>query len=97
MRLATEGSGRHVVEHRELTHDDLGFEFMLNALRLREGVEGGLFIERTGLSLMAILPAMRRAVDRGLLQPGLDRICATPHGWNFLNELQMEFLNETGN
>jgi oxygen-independent coproporphyrinogen-3 oxidase len=92
MRLATEGAGKHVVEHRELSHDDLSFEFMLNALRLREGVEGGLFIERTGLSLMAILPAIRRAVDRGLLEPGLDRIRATPRGWSFLNELQMEFL-----
>ena len=66
---------------------------MLNALRLREGVEGGLFIERTGLSLMSILPAMRRAVERGLLEPGLDRVCATPRGWQFLNELQMEFLS----
>lgn len=92
MRLATEGAGKHVVERRELSHGDLGFEFMLNALRLREGVEGGLFIERTGLSLMTLLPAMRRAVERGLLEPGLDRICATPQGWRFLNELQMEFL-----
>ncbi|MDY0309839.1 MAG: radical SAM family heme chaperone HemW [Castellaniella sp.] len=93
MRLVREGEGRHVVERRELNHDDLGFEFMLNALRLREGVEGGLFIERTGLSLMALLPALRRAAERGLLEPGLDRLCATPHGWRFLNELQMEFLN----
>ncbi|HET8597969.1 MAG TPA: radical SAM family heme chaperone HemW [Castellaniella sp.] len=92
MRLAREGAGRHVVEQRELGHGDLGFEFMLNALRLRQGVEGGLFIERTGLSLMSILPAMRRAVDRGLLEPGLERVQATPQGWRFLNDLQMEFL-----
>lgn len=93
MRLALEGSGRHVVERRELSHADLGFEFMLNALRLKNGVEGGLFIERTGLSLMAILPAMRRAVARGLLEPGLGAIRATPKGWQFLNDLQMEFLS----
>lgn len=92
MRLANEGEGRHVVERRELDHQDLGFEFMLNALRLKQGVEGGLFIERTGLSLMSILPAMRRAVDRGLLEPGLERIRATAQGWRFLNDLQMEFL-----
>ncbi|WP_323017433.1 radical SAM family heme chaperone HemW [Castellaniella sp.] len=92
MRLAQERTGKHIVEQRELNHGDLGFEFMLNALRLKQGVEGGLFIERTGLSLMAILPAMRRAVDRGLLLPGLDRIQATPQGWQFLNDLQMEFL-----
>ncbi|MGB6241272.1 MAG: radical SAM family heme chaperone HemW [Castellaniella sp.] len=92
MRLAQERQGKHIVEQRELNHGDLGFEFMLNALRLKQGVEGGLFIERTGLSLMAILPAMRRAVDRGLLQPGLDRVQATSQGWRFLNDLQMEFL-----
>jgi oxygen-independent coproporphyrinogen-3 oxidase len=92
MRLAQERTGKHVVEERELSHADLGFEFMLNALRLRQGVEGGLFIERTGLSLMSILPAMRRAVDRGLLMPGLERVQATPQGWRFLNDLQMEFL-----
>ncbi|MBV2179721.1 MAG: radical SAM family heme chaperone HemW [Castellaniella sp.] len=92
MRLVLEGEGRHVVERRELDHQDLGFEFMLNALRLKQGVEGGLFIERTGLSLMSVLPAMRRAVDRGLLEPGLERIRATAQGWRFLNDLQMEFL-----
>lgn len=92
MRLAQERSGKHIVEERELHHQDLGFEFMLNALRLRHGVEGGLFIERTGLSLMSLLPTMRRAVDKGLLLPGLDRIQATEQGWRFLNDLQMEFL-----
>ncbi|WP_322998221.1 radical SAM family heme chaperone HemW [Castellaniella sp.] len=92
MRLAQEHTGKHIVEQRELGHADLGFEFMLNALRLKRGVEGGLFIERTGLSLMSILPAMQRAVDRGLLMPGLERVQATPQGWRFLNDLQMEFL-----
>jgi oxygen-independent coproporphyrinogen-3 oxidase len=92
MRLAGQRDGSHVVERRELNHDDLGFEFMLNALRLKQGVDGGLFIERTGLSLLSLLPKMRHAAERGLLEPGLERICATPRGWRFLNELQMEFL-----
>lgn len=92
MRLAGQRDGSHIVERRELTHGDLGFEFMLNALRLKNGVDGGLFIERTGLSLLSLLPTMRRASERGLLEPGLERICATPQGWRFLNELQMEFL-----
>lgn len=92
MQRAVQRDGKHIVERRELDHGDLGFEFMLNALRLKHGVEGGLFIERTGLSLMSLLPQMRHAVERGLLEPGLERICATPRGWRFLNELQMEFL-----
>ncbi|HEX7388226.1 MAG TPA: radical SAM family heme chaperone HemW [Castellaniella sp.] len=94
MRLTGLRDGSHIVERRELNASDLGFEFMLNALRLRQGVEGGLFIERTGLSLMSLLPKMRHAAERGLLVPGLERVCATPRGWEFLNELQMEFLAE---
>ncbi|MER1968191.1 radical SAM family heme chaperone HemW [Castellaniella sp. GW247-6E4] len=94
MRQALAYDGSHVAEERVLRAGDLGFEFMLNALRLKDGVEGGLFIERTGLSLLSILPAMRRAAERGLLEPGLERIRATPLGWRFLNDLQMEFLAE---
>ncbi len=94
MRQALARDGSHVAEERVLGSRDLGFEFMLNVLRLKDGVEGGLFIEHTGLSLMSMLPAMRRAVERGLLEPGLERIRATPMGWRFLNELQMEFLEE---
>ncbi|HUH39595.1 MAG TPA: oxygen-independent coproporphyrinogen III oxidase-like protein, partial [Castellaniella sp.] len=92
MRQAIAQDGSHIAEERILERADLGFEFMLNVLRLKDGVEGGLFIERTGLSLLSILPAMRRAAERGLLEPGLEQIRATPLGWRFLNDLQMEFL-----
>ena len=37
---------------------DLPFEFMLNALRLRRRLSGASFIERTGLSMTAIEPAL---------------------------------------
>uniref|UniRef100_UPI003340DAC9 radical SAM family heme chaperone HemW n=1 Tax=Castellaniella defragrans TaxID=75697 RepID=UPI003340DAC9 len=94
MRQAVARNGSHIAEERALGVGDLGFEFMLNALRLKEGVEGGLFIERTGLSLLSIQPALRRAAERGLLEPGFERICATALGWRFLNDLQMEFLAE---
>lgn len=94
MRRAVAGDGTHITEERVLHPKDLSFEFMLNVLRLKDGVDGGLFIERTGLSLMAILPAIQHAVERGLLMPGLERLCATPLGWAFLNDLQMEFLAE---
>lgn len=94
MQRAVARDGTHITEERVLHPKDLGFEFMLNVLRLRDGVEGGTFIERTGLSVMSILPAIRRAVERGLLMPGLERLCATPLGWEFLNDLQMEFLAE---
>lgn len=71
---------------------DLPFEFMLNALRLVEGVPTALFLERTGLSFASIAEALERAQTRGLLHsdPGLIR--PTPLGLRFLNDLQAMFL-----
>ena len=38
--------GAHIADARTLTRDDLPFEFMMNALRLNEGVPAALFEER---------------------------------------------------
>ena len=75
-----------------LSAPDLPFEFMLNALRLVEGVSSDIFAARTGLSLAAIAPALRTATARGLLDPDPSRLMATPLGLRFLNDLQQLFL-----
>jgi oxygen-independent coproporphyrinogen-3 oxidase len=74
---------------------DLPFEFMLNALRLREGVSAALFAERTGLDLVSIRPALDQAVRRGLLATDPERLLATPLGWQHLNDLQSLFLPDS--
>jgi oxygen-independent coproporphyrinogen-3 oxidase len=74
---------------------DLPFEFMLNALRLREGVAAALFAERTGLDLVSIHPALDQAVRRGLLATDPERLLATPLGWQHLNDLQSLFLPDS--
>ncbi len=84
--------GRAIEVERPLTRDDLPFEFMLNALRLTDGVASELFGERTGLSLAAIARPIARAVERGLLDPQPQRLRATPLGLAFLNDLQGMFL-----
>lgn len=71
---------------------DLPFEFMLNALRLREGVPAAFFAERTGLSLSVIRAQLRQAVERGLLEDRLDQLLPTARGRNFLNDLLEIFL-----
>lgn len=85
--------GSHLAEDRQVHWKELGFEFMLNALRLKEGVPRSSFIERTGQSILAIAPALERAVARGLLEPSREQLQATPLGWEFLNDLQSEFLD----
>ena len=79
---------------RTLDASELPFEFMLNALRLHDGVPAALFDERTGLSRAAISSELALATERGLLDPDPLRIRATPLGLRFLNDLQAMFLKE---
>jgi putative oxygen-independent coproporphyrinogen III oxidase len=72
---------------RELQAEDRVIEFMLNALRLRHGVERALFPQATGLPLEIIAVAMQSALERGLMHADAERLCATPLGFRFLNNL----------
>ena len=84
--------GQAIEDERTLSRSDLPFEFMLNALRLVDGVPAALFAERTGLSLASISGALKRAVDRGLLDPNPARLRPTELGLRFLSDLQEGFL-----
>jgi oxygen-independent coproporphyrinogen-3 oxidase len=94
MDLALEG--RAVSNEDEVARKALPFEFMLNALRLREGFELSLFSERCGLPLSAIEPGLAQAVARGLIEragaPGAERVWPSARGFDFLNDLQSLFL-----
>jgi oxygen-independent coproporphyrinogen-3 oxidase len=85
-------AGDAVETRRTLAADELGFEFMLNALRLVDGVPAASFTERTGVPLAAIGRTLAAAVDRGLLDADPGAIRATPLGLRFLNDLQQIFL-----
>ena len=79
-------------EERPLDRDDRIVEFMMNALRLSEGFEGGLFEARTGLSLATIAPQLEQAEARGLLERGDGRIRTTADGARLLDGLLQLFL-----
>ena len=81
-------------ERRLIAPAELPFEFMLNALRLVEGFEPGLFSERTGLPLALVERELRIAEERGLLERDWKRIRPTERGRHFLNELLGSFLPE---
>ncbi len=78
-------------EH-EVGRDQLPFEFMMNALRLNEGVPAMLFTERTSLPLLLIRRELEQAQQRGLLLVDLKRLAPTPLGQRFLNDLLQIFL-----
>ncbi len=84
--------GEFVAESAEVTRADLPFEFMLNAMRLTDGVPARWFTERTGLAPGAIDEGLRRAQAKDLLTVDHERWVPTPLGRRFLNDLQSIFL-----
>jgi putative oxygen-independent coproporphyrinogen III oxidase len=85
-------AGTAVTQEVEVTRADLPFEFMLNALRLREGFKLQDFAEKTGLPLAAIQSGLDQAESRGLIERDLVRVRPTERGFDFLNDLQALFL-----
>ncbi|HZW22342.1 radical SAM family heme chaperone HemW [Noviherbaspirillum sp.] len=85
--------GRQIQEEFEIERGELGFEFMLNALRLTGGFEPNRFAERTGLTLNAIEKQLNAAEAKGLLYRDHRLIRPTELGRRFLNDLQQMFLN----
>ncbi|WUR12038.1 radical SAM family heme chaperone HemW [[Empedobacter] haloabium] len=85
-------AGTPVQEEREIGRDEMGFEFMLNALRLQEGFAPNLYAERTGLALNGIEKQLNAAEAKGLLYRDHTVIRPTELGQRFLNDLQEMFL-----
>jgi oxygen-independent coproporphyrinogen-3 oxidase len=72
--------------------DQLPVEFMLNALRLRGGVNQQLYGERTGLDATDIAGIRSELVSEGLLSGEPERLAATPLGFRFLNDVVARFM-----
>jgi oxygen-independent coproporphyrinogen-3 oxidase len=85
-------TGQVVDSEWQIGREDLAFEFMMNALRLVDGVEAGLFQQRTGLPLRTIQSTLQAAQQQGLLAEQSGVIAPTLKGQRFLNELLGMFL-----
>ena len=92
-RAYLERAGRDSISSETVLGDeDLLFEFMLNALRLKHGFETSLFHDNTGLSLNLLLPGLELARDKGLIEFNGAKIVPTELGFCHLNDLQVLFL-----
>jgi putative oxygen-independent coproporphyrinogen III oxidase len=85
-------AGNAVVSADEVSRKALHFEFMLNALRLKDGFTLLQFMERTGLPLSSIEPALAQAQHKGLIARDATRVWPTERGFDFLSDLQELFL-----
>lgn len=93
-RLYMDGAlkGDAVVQDEEVRRADLPFEYMLNALRLREGFALQDFQDRTGLPPSAIERGLADAERQGLVLRESGRVVPTERGFDFLSDLQGLFL-----
>lgn len=87
-----DASKRRSIALNTIAEKDLVFEFMLNALRLTEGVDISLFTERTGVSLDQIDELLNDAMRKGLLLHHPKKLCVSELGKRYLNNLVMMFL-----
>ena len=85
-------AGDAVTQTTEVSRADLPFEFMLNALRLRDGFKLQDFLEKTGLPFTAIELQLQKAERKGFIERDLVRVKPTERGFDFLNDLQALFL-----
>jgi putative oxygen-independent coproporphyrinogen III oxidase len=93
-RLYMDGAlaGQALAQDDEVGRADVPFEFMLNALRLRDGFPLARFTERTGLPLSAIAQPLQEAERLGLVERDLAGVRPTTRGFDFLSDLQALFL-----
>jgi putative oxygen-independent coproporphyrinogen III oxidase len=90
--MQSAAKGQALAQTHEVARADLPFEFMMNALRLREGFPLALFQERTGLAITALSAALDKAQAMGLLDRDLAHAMPTEKGFDFLSDLQALFL-----
>ncbi len=85
-------AGHAVAQEHEVGRADLPFEFMLGALRLKEGFALADFTERTGLPTTALEASLQAAERKGLIERDLAGVRPTARGFDFLSDLQALFL-----
>ena len=85
-------AGQAMSNDEEVARAQLPFEYMLNALRLRDGFALADFSARTGLPINAIAAPLAEAERRGLLARDFTRAWPTLRGFDFLSDLQALFL-----
>ncbi len=91
--MARAGSAEAIDGEETLTPQRLPFDFMLNALRLNDGVSMASFEARTGLPRTAINDRLGTARANGWLDDDPDWLRPTPLGLRFANDVIALFLD----
>ncbi|NNE38394.1 MAG: hypothetical protein HKN08_08825, partial [Gammaproteobacteria bacterium] len=90
MQLADSGTAE--TSHWELSAGDVILEFMMNALRLTDGIDIKTFEGRTGLSFTNLSEHLEPAREQSLIEIKDNKIIPTQKGHNYLNDLLHCFM-----
>ena len=93
--IGSAGTGESILTNEIITTRDIGFEFMLNALRLTDGFPTPLFYQHVGLPISHIDKALQKAEQQELVTWDIHRICPTEKGQRYLNSLIELFLPDS--
>ena len=87
--------GLPVTRSEDVSRLELPFEFMLNALRLKDGFNLSDYTERTGLAITSLQKGLALAEQKGLVGRDFSSVWPTALGFDFLSDLQSLFLADT--
>ncbi len=91
--MVTAGTPLAVKEERVAASGQLALEFLMNALRLTDGVSVECFEQRTGQSIDAIREPLTEARRRGWLSEDAAQLKATASGYDYLNAMLGLFID----
>ncbi|ENU79274.1 hypothetical protein F975_02510 [Acinetobacter sp. ANC 3789] len=80
------------LQWQRIEAEELPFEFMMNALRLNEGVPSEFYQQRTGLPFSSVAASVEKLQQQQLLVTDAERLACTDKGHLFLNSVLEEFL-----
>ncbi|AXQ23635.1 radical SAM family heme chaperone HemW [Acinetobacter wuhouensis] len=80
------------LQFKRIENEDMPFEFMMNALRLNEGVASAIYAQRTGLDLAHLDELLNSLRQRQLMVDDENILNCTDKGHLFLNSVLEEFL-----
>lgn len=85
-------SGEQYQYPTAVSQDEILFECLLNALRLKNGIHVDMFQHRTGLPVEAVIRALDKPIAQNLLQVSDNRIRCTEKGYQYIDEILQELL-----
>lgn len=90
------GTGQAIAEVRDVAGNELLFEFLMNALRLKAGFSLGLATHRTGCDADTIQRSLQPGMDKALLRNDSGIIKCSEQGYLFLDDILSDLAGLTG-